>query len=146
MYYDQGEGDDQNSTRTMEATTSRPQKTTSKTLLTEDLLRQSGVSQKVIQRLPAYIVEQSMNHLEEAEIVEDSSSQEILMPLIKLTEIEPEPEIKPELQVPELEAETETETEEEIESVPVVEKEENTLDREAKIKGRKGFLFRADAA
>lgn len=96
MYYDQAESseNDKNVSKTMEAmkrtTTSRPDKTTSKTLLAEDILRQSGVSQKIIQRLPAYVVEQSINKLNEKlqEEFQNAEITEISMPLIQLTEPE----------------------------------------------------------
>lgn len=142
MYYDQNSNEQQqnewkNSSKTMEmttqptqtTTTQRSQRTTSKTLLTEDALRKSGVSQKILQKLPAYIVEQSMNKLNEAaEQLDSGLTGEISMPLIQLTKVEAQ----------ELE--------------PVKETEGNQIDaatleeRIGKIKaGRKGFLFKADA-
>lgn len=188
MYYDQSEyeqqegGHEYTQMKTMESTTARTsaavEKTTSKTLLSSsDILRQSGVSQKIIQKLPAYIVEQSMNKLKEeaAEQLEDvvtDELEEISMPLIQLSEIEPTVGVEvvvddivehdPSLQVGvdddvaiEQNENTVEEEKEEADSlnknaseVPgeVVKDEESPEDKPVEIKiGRKGFLFKADA-
>lgn len=173
MWYDQSEyeqqetgGSEYTAMKTMESTTARAEKTTSKGLLhaQEDLLRQSGVSQKIIQKLPAYIVQQSMNKLTEepaAEQLEDVATDEtaeISMPLIQLTEIEPPESVTASDNDVDTVDIGQEDIEHDIAALEVAEDNtvevlpelgaDDAIDTETPVEikiGRKGFLFKADA-